>query len=185
MFIFYLQGVDNNELIAKLFTDKFNLIAKLQFLLLILFTCLHFTIDRKLIFPKINEAKSRKPVNRLEERGRKAASKEEGWERKSIASSRACPTNLHIVVVVVFLLWPLQLRCWCCFCCCCPLLIWFGQSPPSLCRFLLPSFHFFCCSAHPWNQCTRTTTTTRQELTVSWAELVCVYVCVCVYCRIT
>lgn len=89
MFIFYLHSVDNNELIAKLFTDKFNLNAKSRFLLLILFTCLHFTIDRKLIFPKINEAKSRKPVNRLEESGRQAARRRDERERALQVQGRA------------------------------------------------------------------------------------------------
>lgn len=89
MFIFYLHSVDNIELITKLFIDKFNLNAKSRFLLLILFTCLHFTIDRKLIFPKINEARSRKPVNRLEESGRQAARRRDERERALQVQGRA------------------------------------------------------------------------------------------------
>lgn len=93
MFIFYLHSVDNNELIAKLFTDKLNLIAKSRFLLLILFTCLHFTIDRKLIFPKINEAKSRKPVNRLEREREEGSQQGGGMREKEHCKFKGVPNK--------------------------------------------------------------------------------------------
>lgn len=172
MFIFYLHSVNNNELIAKLSIDKFNLIAKSRFLLLILLTCLHFPIDRELISPKKTKQKAE---SRLTDWKGKAGNKEEGWERKSIASSRACPTNLQFVVVAVasaaallllLLLLPLANLIW--------------PVPTFALPFSFASFLFFLlfCSSlkpmHPHNNNNKT----RVNCFLSWA-------CVCVYCRIT